>query len=114
MSIDIEKDFSKLKDKQIDEALSKVEKVGLEAVVKFKALDEYLNKLCDYYVEGFDLFRKYLVKHHPKLDFSKLDMKAVKNEVLADRQSTKVVGEGGEAATIDEAVDVDLSSFVLP
>lgn len=61
-SLDIEKAFSKLKDKQIDEALLKVEKAGLETVEKFKALDEYLDKLCNYYVEGFDLFRKYLAK----------------------------------------------------
>ena len=76
-SIDTKKAFSKLKDKQIDDALLKVEKASLEAVEKFKASDEYSDKLCDYYVEGFDLFHKYLVKHHPELDFSNLDMEAV-------------------------------------
>ena len=76
-SIDTEEAFSKLKDKQIDEALFKVEKVGLEAVEKFKASDEYSDKLCDYYVEGFNLLYNYLVKHHPELDFSNLDMEAV-------------------------------------
>ena len=55
----------------------KVEKAGLEAVEKFKASDKYSDKPCDYYVEGFDLFRKYLVKHHSELDFSNLDMEAV-------------------------------------
>jgi len=44
-SIDTEKAFSKLKDKQIYEALSKVKKVGIEVVEKFKASDEYLDKL---------------------------------------------------------------------
>lgn len=84
--IDTKRAFSKLKDKQIDEALSKVEKAGLEVVEKFKALDEYLDKLCDYYVEGFNLLRKCLAKHHLELDFFKLDMEAVKKEVLVDRQ----------------------------
>ena len=55
----------------------KVEKAGLEAVEKFKASDEYSDKLCDYYVEGFNLLYNYLVKHHPELDFSNLDMEAV-------------------------------------
>ena len=45
-SIDTEKAFSKLKDKQIAEVLSKVEMASSEAVEKFKALDEYSDKLC--------------------------------------------------------------------
>ena len=76
-SIDTEKAFSKMKEKQINETLLKVKKAGLEAMEKFKAFDEYSDKLCNYYVEGFELFRKYLAKHHPSLDFSKLDMEAV-------------------------------------
>ena len=92
-SIDIEKAFSTMKDKQIDEALLKVQKVSLEAMEKFKVSDEYLDKLCNYYVEGFELFQKYLAKH-PSLDFSKLDMEAVEKEILVDRQSTEGVGEG--------------------
>ena len=47
-SIDTKKAFWKLKDKQIDEALIKVEKVGLKVVEKFKALNEYSDKLCNY------------------------------------------------------------------
>nr|POF01615.1 hypothetical protein CFP56_63859 [Quercus suber] len=55
-SIDIEKVFSKLKDKQIDEALQNAEKAGLKAVEKFKFFDEYSDKIYDYYMEGFELF----------------------------------------------------------
>nr|POF22558.1 hypothetical protein CFP56_40555 [Quercus suber] len=70
--------------KQIDEALKKVEKAGLEAVEKFKALDEFLDKFCDYYVDDFELFHKYLAKHHLEMDFSKLDMEEVEKEILVD------------------------------
>ena len=66
-----------MKEKKIDETLLKVKKVALEAMEKFKVSDEYSDKLCNYYVEGFELFRKYLAKHHPSLDFSKLDIEAV-------------------------------------
>lgn len=110
-SIDTKKAFLRLKDKQIHEALLKVEKVGVEAVEKFKASDEYSIKLCDYYVDGFELFRKYLAKQHPKLDFVDLDMEAVEKEVLFDRQSVEEVGEGCEMAA---AHRVDPSSFALP
>ena len=73
---------------------------------KFKVSDEYLDKLCNYYVEGFELFQKYLAKH-PSLDFSKLDMEAVEKEILVDRQSTEGVGEGGDVIAPDEAISVD-------
>ena len=46
---------SKLKDKQIDEALIKVEKAGFEAVEKFKASNGFSNKLRKYYVDCFEL-----------------------------------------------------------
>ncbi|KAK9990789.1 hypothetical protein SO802_025774 [Lithocarpus litseifolius] len=57
---------------------------------------------------------KYLGKHHPGLDFSKLGMKAVEKEILTDRQSRKGVGEGGEVAAVDKAVHFDPSSSALP
>lgn len=52
--MNIKKAFSKLKDKQIDNALHKIQKANPEVVEKFKKFDEYLNKLCDYYVDGFE------------------------------------------------------------
>lgn len=48
----------------------KLKKASSKAVEKFKASDEYSNKLCDYYVEGFNLFWKYMAKHHPSPYFS--------------------------------------------
>lgn len=87
----------------------KLKKAGSKAVEKFKASDEYSNKLCDYYVEGFDLFWKYMAKHHPSPYFSNLDMEAIEKEILEDRQTVEGVGEVGEVATIDGAI-IDPSS----
>ena len=84
-----------MRDKQIDEALIKVEKAGFEAVEKFKASDRFLDKLYEYYVDDFELFRKYLAKHHPKLDFSQLDMEEVEKEMLEDRPSEAAVVDKG-------------------
>ena len=67
---------------------------GSEIVEKFKKSDEYSDKLCDYYVEGFGLFCKYMAKHHPNLDFSTLDMEAVKKEILADCPSIDAMDDG--------------------
>ncbi|KAL0008668.1 hypothetical protein SO802_010170 [Lithocarpus litseifolius] len=113
-SIDTKKAFSRLKDKQVYEALSKVEKASIKAVEKFKVSDEFSDKLCDYYMKAFELFKKYLAKHHPELDFSNLDVEVVDKEVLADRQFAEGFGEGGEVVAISEAVNVDPSSSILP
>lgn len=112
-TVDTKKAFSKLKDKQINDALLMIQKASSDAVKKFKASDEYSDKLYDYYVKGFDLFRKYMAKHHPSLDFSKLDMEIVEKEILADRQSEEVINEGGGVNATDEtAMDPSPSNSV--
>ena len=57
-SVQMEKDFCKLKDKQIGDVELKLQKAEVAAVKDFKDSDEYSNALCEYYVEGFDLLRK--------------------------------------------------------
>ena len=54
-----------------------------------------------------------MAKHHPGLDFSKVDMEAVEKEILANCQSAEGVREGGEVVVVDEAVQVDLSFSAL-
>nr|POE75666.1 hypothetical protein CFP56_74028 [Quercus suber] len=102
--VNIEKAFSKLKDKQIDDALLKIQKAGPKAMEKFKKCDEYSNKLCDYYVDGFELFCKYIAKHHPDLDFSTLNLKAVENEILEDCSSNDAEVDIAEDVVGDDTV----------
>ncbi|KAL0001811.1 hypothetical protein SO802_015592 [Lithocarpus litseifolius] len=110
--ITTKKAFSKLKDKQIEEALVKIREVGAVVVEKFKDSDEYSEKICDYYVEDFDLFRKYLAKHHPKLDFSKLDVEDVEKEILADHPSKATAENSGAKEEAAKApVDPSSSNF---
>ena len=100
--MNIEKAFSKLKDKLINDAQLKIQKVSPKAMEKFKNSNEYSNKLCDYYVDGFELFCKYMAKHHPDLDFSTLDMEMVEKEILADCLSTD-----GLASNVDDRMEDD-------
>ena len=85
----------------------------MEAVEKFKASEEYSDKLCDYYVEGFNLFRKYLAKHHLELDFSKLDTEEVEKEIMVDRP-TKAATENDVVTDVTENVPTDPSPSSLP
>ena len=58
-----------------------MQKVGATTVQEFKDSDEYSDKLCGYYVEGCDLLKKWMAKHHPDLDLSGL--------VIGDVEVTK-------------------------
>ena len=62
-SLQVEKDFCKLKDKQISDLQFKLQKAGATAVQEFKDSDSHSDELCEYYAEGFELFRKCMVKH---------------------------------------------------
>ena len=53
----------------------------------FKDSDEYSDELCGYYVEGFDLLRKWMAKHHPDLDLSGLVMDDVEKQLLTNPPS---------------------------
>ena len=86
-SLQVEEDFSKLKDKQIGDLQFKLEKASPDAIQEFKESDLYLGNLCEYYVEGFELFRRWMAKHHLELNLSGLVMGEVEKEFVADRPS---------------------------
>ena len=81
----VEKDFWKLKDKQIGDLELKLQNVGATVIQDFKDFDEYSDDLCKYYVEGFDLLVKWMAKHHPSLDLFGLAVDDVKKELMSDR-----------------------------
>ena len=71
---------------------------------EFKDSDEYSNELYGYYVEAFDLLRKWMAKHHPNLDLSGLVMDDVEKELLFDRPS-EATREMEEAIIIAEVME---------
>lgn len=77
--LSIEKTMSAQKDGQLKQTKKEVE----EAVKNFKVSKEYSDRLMVEYVDGFKLLRKYVIKHHPDLNFSSLDIEEVENEMLA-------------------------------
>ena len=101
----MEKDISKLKDKQIGGLQFKLKKAGPDAVQEFKESNLYSDNLCEYNVEGFELFRRWMAKHHPELNLSGLVMGEVEKEFLADRPfkvtEENVVEETTTATLVD-------------
>ena len=75
--LQVERDFYKLKDKQMGDLQLKLQKAGATMVQEFKDS----NELCGYYVEGFDLLRKWMTKNHSDLDLSGLVIGDVEKEL---------------------------------
>ena len=97
-SLQVEKDFCKLKDKQIGDLELKLENVGATTIQGFKDSAEYFDELCKYYMEGFDLLMKWMAKHHPGLDLSGLAMDDVEKELPPSEATAENV--------MEEATDV--------
>ena len=72
---------------------------------EFKDFDVYSDELCGYYVEGFDLLRKWMAKHHPNLDLFALVIGDVEKELLSDRPSEATTKNVMEAVTTVEVTE---------
>ncbi|KAK9986663.1 hypothetical protein SO802_031614 [Lithocarpus litseifolius] len=94
---------------QLEAALGKIEEAQTQATVDFKNSDEYDDKLCALYVDGFDLVHAYVKKHHLEIDLSTLDIEEVEIETIADwaavAQANDVADEEAEAP-IDDPVSL--------
>ena len=68
---------------QKDDHLEKVKKEVEEAIKNFKAFGEYSDRMMVEYADGFELLQKYLVKHHPDLNFALLDIEEIEKKMVA-------------------------------
>ena len=91
----------------------KLQKVEATVVKEFKDSNEYSDELCGYYVEGFDLLRKWMAKHHPDLDLFGLVMGEVKKELLTDHPSEAIVDNVMEETT-DVAEVMEEAAITTP
>ena len=60
--------------------------VVTKAVHAFQLIDEYNAILFGWYFKGFELLRRYLVKHGPRVDLEDLDFEAIDKEIEADEE----------------------------
>ena len=64
-------------------------------------------------MEGFELFRKWMAKHHPDLDLSSLVMGEVENELLANHPSEAIAENLMEEATTIADVKEEATTIAL-
>jgi len=72
------------KDDQLLAAKEKLKTIAARSVEAFQTTDEYNTILFSWYFKGFELLKRYLVKHPSGVDLETLDLEEVDQEMTAD------------------------------
>ena len=95
------------KDEQLLTAKKKLKTIAAKAVEAFQQTEEYNTVLFSWYFKGFELLRRYFVKHPTGVDLENLDLEEVDKEMAANEASQSLIPEGDapEGAPTDIAAD---------
>ena len=72
------------KDEQLLGAKESLKTISAMSIKAFQTTDEYNTVLFSWYFKGFELLRRYLLKHPSGMDLGKLDLEEVDQEMAAD------------------------------
>ena len=94
----------KQKDELLAAAAQKMKVAVAKAVTAFQTTEEYNTILFQWYFKGFELFRRYLIKHGPSVNLEDLDFEAIDKEIDEDEAAQAVASTGVEPsqATLDD------------
>ena len=102
-SLEAEKLLTKQKDELLATANQRMKAAVAKAVLAFQTTEEYNTILFQWYFKGFELLRRYLLKHGPGTNLEDLDFKAVDKEIEAD-EATQAVQPSGEEPSVTDKV----------
>ena len=93
------------KDEQLLGVKESLKTIAARSVEAFQTTDEYNMVLFSWYFKGFELLRRYLVKHPSGVDLGKLDLEEVDQEMVADEatHSSATETDAPESAPANEA-----------
>ena len=82
------------KDDQLQAAKEKLKTIAARSVEAFQQTEEYSTMLFSWYFKGFELLRRYLVKHPTGVDLPSLDLEVVDQEMAIDEAAQSSAPEG--------------------
>ena len=93
------------KEDQLLAAKEKLKTIAARSIKAFQQTDEYNIVLFSWYFKGFELLRRYLVKHPTGVDLYNLDLEEVDQEMAVDEaaQSSAPKGDSPEKAFATDA-----------
>ena len=75
----------KQKDELLATATQRMKVALAKVVTAFQTTEEYNTILFQWYFKGFELFRRYMIKHDLSTDLEDLDFEAVDKEIEKDK-----------------------------
>ena len=80
----VERELTKEKDEQLAIAKERAKGLAAKAIEGFQQIEEYNTVLFSWYFKGFELLRRYFIKHPSGVDLEKLDLEEVDKEMDTD------------------------------
>ena len=93
----VERGLTQEKDEQLLSAKEKLVTIAARSVEAFQTTDEYNTVLFSWYFKGFELLRRYLVKHPSGVSMESLDLEEVDKEMALD-EAAQSSAPGDEAS----------------
>ena len=92
------------KDDQLLAAKEMLKTIAARSVEAFQQTDEYNTVLFSWYFKGFELLRRYLVKHPTGVDLQNLDLEEANQEMAIDEaaQSSALEGDAPKKAPTND------------
>ena len=91
------------KDEQLQAVNQKVKTVDAKVIEAFQQTDKYNTILFSWYYKGFELLRRYIIKHSTGVDLWSLDLEEVDKEIEMEMdevsQSATAASEGNDLKT---------------
>nr|XP_023875572.1 uncharacterized protein LOC111988047 [Quercus suber] len=105
----VERQLTLEKDEQLISTKESLKTIAARSIEAFQTTEEYSTVLFSWYFKGFELLRRYLLKHPSGVDMEKLDLEEVDQEMATDEagQSSAIVPFAREDASADDAPATD-------
>ena len=100
----VERELTKEKDEQLAVAKERIKGIAVKAVESFQQTEEYNTILFTWYFKGFELLRRYFIKHPFGVDLEKLDLEEVDKEMTTNEAAKSSTTE---TDALENAPDTD-------
>ena len=100
----VERELTKEKDEQLAVAKERTKGIAAKAIEGFQQTEEYNTVLFSWYFKGFELLRRYFMKHPFGVDLENLDLEEVDKE-MATNEATQ--SSATETDAPENAPDID-------